>query len=480
MSLSTSSLKILFARVIKSVAGFVGVIIFSRELGASPLGTYYPFLALLGILAIPADMGLHSATEKRLSEGKDQSHYLATAILLQIPLIIIVSVVVILFNNQIALYLGEDLAVLLIITLAVSQAGQFFLVVLRGELRVAETALIEVVRPIGWLIFGYMFYVSGLGVESLVLGYLVGSLFMLIIGLAKISVSIGQPSIKHVKSLLNYSRFSVVSSIGSYFHSWLDIIILTSFVAMGISGTRAEIGAYENAWRVSVIALLISQSISVTIFPQFSRWDAEGTVEYIEEKIPTALLATQLVVIPAFAGSVILSKEILRILFGPEFVVAWVVLVILCGQKIFQSINLILRGSLQAIDYPRLSAYATITSIIVNLVFNIVLVWKFGIVGAAVATTLSFFVATLLHLHYVDRFLSINYPIKESIYSLVASIIMAIILHRMKSVTSISNFSELIAIILIVALIYFSILLVFDSTRNYIFDFLKNAVNDIV
>lgn len=87
------------ARICKSVASFSAVVIFSRELGASPLGVYYPFIAVLGVLGIPANFGLSNATQKRISEGEDSGSYLGSSIALRVPLIAVVAASIVVFEG---------------------------------------------------------------------------------------------------------------------------------------------------------------------------------------------------------------------------------------------------------------------------------------------------------------------------------------------------------------------------------------------
>jgi len=449
MNLAKASIKITLARILKSIFSFLAVVVFSRELGASPLGTYYPFLALLGILAIPADLGIRSATEKRISEGEDASSYLGTAIALKAPLLISISIIILLGGEYVNRYLGANLVIPLIATLFAREAGQFSLFVLRGELRAGETAIVEALRPVSWLIVGYVLYMQGFGVHGLVYGYLVGSLLMVVVGWWKVSTQISWPTLQHTRSLLNYGRFSVISAVGGYFYSWMDVAILTWFVVGGIASTRGAIGAYENAWRLTLVVILLSQSIATTLFPQFSRWDAENAMDRIEAIIPTALLPSLLLVIPAFVGTVILSKDLLRILFGTEFTVAWLALIILSGEKILQSVHVVLGKSLQAINRPDLAAYATAVSVLVNLGLNIVLIWHFGIVGAAIATTVSFAVNTYLHARYLSRFVEISIPVRESVWSVVASSVMGVCVYALQAIVNISTVIHLIAVILL-------------------------------
>lgn len=479
MSLAKPTLKILSARIFSSILSFLAVVIFSRGLGASPLGTYYPFLALLGILMIPADFGISSATEKRISEGTDASEYLGTAIVLKIPPLLLTSLLILIADRYVVQYLGADLTLVLIATLFTRQAANLSLAVLRGELHVGKTAVIEVLRPLGWLIAGYTLYLEGYGVHSLIYGYLIGSVLMLIAGWWKVSTSISYPTLEHARSLIDYGRFSVISAVGGYFYSWMDVAMLSMFVAAGGPVTRGEIGAYENAWRLSLVVMMLSQSLATALFPQVSQWSAEGAIDQIESIIPTAILPALLFVIPAFVGTAVLARDILRILFGPEFIVAWIVLIILSGEKILQAIHVVLGRSLQAIDQPDLAAYATVVSVLVNLVLNVVLIWTFGIVGAAIATTTSFIVNTILHARYLNQFLNIEFPVQEAAWSIVASLVMGVCIHAVHSVIEINTIIELGGIISLGALIYSAVALVYGSIRKTVQRLLRPFVESL-
>lgn len=480
MTLAKPTLKILGARTFSSFIGFLAVIVFSRELGASPLGTYYPFLALLGILAIPADFGISSAVEKRISEGTDAREYLGTAMVLKIPPLILISLLIVLANRYIVQYLGADLTLALIATLFARQAANLSLSVLRGELRVGETAIIEILRPLGWLVVGYILYLDGYGVHSLVYGYFFGSVLMLVAGWWKVSTPVGYPTLEHARSLFDYGRFSVVSAVGGYFYSWMDVAMLSMFAAAGLAVTRGGIGAYENAWRLSLVVLLVSQSLATVLFPQVSQWNAEGAINRIESVIPTAILPALLFVIPAFVGTAILARSLLEILFGPEFTVAWLALIILSGEKILQAIHVVLGRSLQAIDRPDLAAYATVMSSLVNLVLNIIFIWKLGIVGAAIATTASFAVNTALHARYLNQFLNIEFPVWEGVWSIIASLVMGVCVYAAQSTIEINTIIELGGIIGLGALVYATIALVYRPIRETVHQLLRPFIEDLI
>ncbi|WP_336339253.1 oligosaccharide flippase family protein [Haloarcula brevis] len=476
MDLFRSGLQIFVARLCKSAISFLAVVVFSRELGANSMGVYYPFIALLTLLAIPSDFDISGATEKRISEDNEKSSYLGTALVLKASLLAITSLFLFSGREYINQYLGINLAIALILTLYASQAATFSLHILRGELRVGETAVIEVLRPLSWLTMGYIFYTQGYGVKSLVYGYLIGSIIMSIIGWWKVSVPIGRPTITHARSIFDYGRYSVISSVGSRFYSSMDVAILSVFVAVDIAVTRGEIGAYENAWRLSLIVVLFSQSIATTLFPQFSRWNAENATNRIEALIPKALLPSLLIVIPAFVGTVILAKDLLSILFGPEFTVAWIALIILTGEKIFQSIHAILGQALQAVNRPDLSAYATIVAILINFILNIVLIWEFGIVGAALATSISFAVNTGIQAYYLSTIIDIGFPVSATAWSLISSSLMGLTIYVFKNNREISSIFELVMVIVVGIITYSIFVLLYQPIRSEVRNILHSNI----
>ena len=448
MNLARSSVKLFLAKFLTAGLGFIGITYFARELGASQMGIFFLFQALLGMLAIPANFGLGGAVEKRISEGEDRGTFLSSAILLKIVPIAVLVLVILVFRSIINGYLGAELASFLALAIVLQEAAQLAVAVLKGELRVGETAVLEVVRQVTWVGGGALLIGYGYGVQALIYSLLAGIGVMLLWGWFKSSVSLGRPSINHGRSLFDYGKYNVVSSIGGYFYSWMDVAIIGLFL------TQAHVGAYEVAWRVTAVSILFSQAIAATIFPQVSDWSANGAQQRIEDLISSVMTPSLYFVIPAFFGAAVFSEEILRYTFGEEYTIAALVLVILMADKIFQAIQLVIGKSLQAIDKPDLAAKATIASVVANAVLNVVLVLEFGIVGAAVATVLSSLLNDLLHFLYLRKYVSIHFPYREITECLISAVIMGGALLLLKHVYQISTLAELLVFVLAGGLIY--------------------------
>jgi O-antigen/teichoic acid export membrane protein len=240
----------------------------------------------------------------------------------------------------------------------------------------------------------------------------------------------------------------------------MDILIIGLFL------TTADVGAYEVAWRVTAVVILGSTAIAHTIFPQVSRWDADEAVDRIERLVPRAITPSLLVAVPSFFGTILFSREILTFVFDAEYAAAWLVLTLLMGEKIFQSIHVVTGRSLKAIDHPELAARAAVAAITTNLVLNLVLVWQYGLVGAAVATVVSFGLNTVLCIRYLSRFLTVRLPWTDLRWISVASVVMAVVLAGIESVFAVDTLLRLVCVILVGAVVYGCVLLVSPSLRE--------------
>ena len=465
--------------MITSLASFVAIVVFSRGLGADPLGVYYPFVALLGILSLPTDFGLSLAVEKRISEGKDRSQYLGGGMLMRLFLLIFFSIPIYLYQDPIADYLGADIAGILLIALWFWVGATFSMAILKGELRVGETALIRVLQPVIWLTVGYALLSIGYGVEGIIYSHILGIIVMFVVATWRISIYPAVPEWRHLRSLFDFSKYSFVNSIGGLIYSWMDVLILTAFVSLEIAATRGEIGAYENAWRVSLLVTFVSRSIAQVLFPQISEWSVEEETDKIERVLSTAIVPALVIIPPAFVGAFLFSEEILRYLFGAEFTIAAPALIVLIGLRFFQAIDGIYGRVLDALDRPDLTMIATIASIIVNLVLNIVLIYTFGILGAAVATTAAFITMTVIDIHYINKFIQIKMPYRILGWSAISSILMGVVLHWATTITGIHSLTELLIFVGMGAVIYGIALLLYTPVRDHVWDIAEPLIGNV-
>jgi O-antigen/teichoic acid export membrane protein len=208
-----------------------------------------------------------------------------------------------------------------------------------------------------------------------------------------------------------------------------------------------------------------------------SQWDAKDATKRIESLIPKTIAPALFIAIPAFFGVVLFSREILGLVFGAEYTAASLVLIILMGEKVIQSVHTVLGRSLQAINHPDLAAKAGVISMALNLVLNVVLVLKYGIAGAAVATFFSFIVNSIFHAYYLSQFVSFQIPYIQIGGCVAASFGMVLVLYIVKSVIQISSLPILLLTIGLGIAVYIGFAVIIPPSRGVILDNMRRAVD---
>lgn len=461
MNLVKSIIKLFGARIFTSISGFVGLAYFARTLGPNELGVFFLFQGVVNILMLPANFGLRAALEKRISGSESGSDYLSTTIVLKLLPITVVGTSVLLFRGELNNYVGANVGVLVVVALIIEEAYQMVTHLLRGELRVSKSADILLLRQLVWVIGGGVsIEIFEYGAKGLIYTWVLGAAISFVIGLYIRSTPLGQPTRSKARSLLDYAKFDVVSGAGSTLFSWLDVVVI------GFVLTQTKVGAYETAWRLSAVAVMFGLAIRNVIFPQISAWDSRGNREKVANMLTEMITASLFFVIPSFVGIVLLSEELLGIIFGQEFVIAAAALSVLTGQKLFQALNQTVGRTLQAIDFPDLAAYAMVAGILSNLLLNFVLVTLYGLVGAAIATITSYGLMISLRTYFLRQHLPVKFEWSDIGWCVTSAAVMGTVIWLIKSRIAIDTLPILTAVVLVGAAVYFVTVLISSSIRS--------------
>lgn len=460
MNLGLPVVKQFLSRGGSSLIYFGGVTLFAKTVPQSKLGVFFLYLALIGVLSLVADLGFRGAVEKRLSEGGDGPRLVGSALAAKLLGLAIVVGLLWLARGVVTDYVGTAITPLLIVGLIARELSELSLFVVRGELRVGETAIIRFTRLVTWLLAGWTFVWLGYGVEGVIVAHILGRFVELVWGVWRANTSLGLPSRESFASLVDYAKYQAIVAAGGRAYQWLDILLIGVFLQ-----TRF-VSAYEIAWNLTLLILLVSKSLELTLFPQISRWDAETRPDRIGETVTTALGYAMLVPIPALVGVVLYREEILRFLFTPEYVIAATVLVVLTVEKLVQSFNDIVNSSLRAIDEPRLAAKVTVASVGTNLLLTPVLIVWLGFVGAAIGTTTAWLVNAVLHERYLSRFVDFDFPVRLLSWYSVSAVAMGVVLLVVSRTFPVEGLPTLLGHIALGVVVYASALSVIPDVRR--------------
>ena len=445
-----------------TVVGFLSTVYFATELGATRLGVFFLFEAVLSTLATVGDFGIRGAVEKRISEGTAPGQILGAAILLKVGLIGALGVVVVLFRGPINGYVGADVALLLVVTTLLYELSTLTVHVLRAELRADETAVLYFLRLVTYVVVAVGLLQIGLGVWALLYGVVAGYVVLLVAGAARVSTRPAVPGREHVRTLIDYAKFNGIWGLGGHVYNTKDLLVIGFFLS------SAHVAGYELAWRVTLMTAVVGGVVANTVFAQLSAWNASGEVDAIRTTLRDGTTAALFLVIPAFAGVALLSEELLGLVFGPEYVLAAAAFVVLMGEKVVAAVNVVLDAAVRAVDRPDIGAGATVVSLTLNVGLNLLLVPRYGLVGGAAATGLAMLVNTVLLGWFLRRIVPVEFALTDIGWSVGAAGAMAGTLVALNTVVPVTTLPRLLGHVLLGGVVYVGVVLLSPSFRRKI------------
>ena len=172
-----------------------------------------------------------------------------------------------------------------------------------------------------------------------------------------------------------------------------------------------EAGIYSVAYQIGMVMSLIQNSFNQVWAPHtFKVMKSEsesGPVELMKANYLYAIIIFLLVPIITFLLPYIYSTFIGSSYQSGINIVFWVLL----GYA-FNGIYRMLVNYLIYIKKTKLIAFNTVLSAISNLVLNYYFISKFGVIGAAFATTVSFALLFLLTLRSVTKYFKLPWSLK--------------------------------------------------------------------
>lgn len=456
MKLGQTSAVYFISQIAASVTGFLVIVYVAREVGADVLGIYYLVISLVAWLTLPSTVGISGALTKRLSEGEDRPEYLLASGLMMAATLIFTIVVILLFGTRINDYVGHEVVPFLITLVAVGTTFQYVDSVLSGEHLVHISGLLDPLQTVGRGIVQVVAVFLGYGVAGILFGQIIGVAIGALIGLLFIQTTLKRPNKSHFQNLTSFAKYSWLGQISSRAFNRLDVIILGFFVSSGL------IGIYSVSWNIASVLGIFASSLSATLFPELSKLSSEDKVEDVSDLVQVSLSYAGLFHIPGLIGAIVIGGRILQI-YGEEFSQGRYILIILVFAYLLQSYNQQIVNSLNSIDRPDLAFRSNGVLLSANIILNITLIFLFGWIGAAVATTLSILASLIVGYRYLTQQITLDMPLlmigKEWFAGLIMGGLVYFGLHLYRQKVSSPN-NILIVLILVTsgAIIYFSIL----------------------
>jgi O-antigen/teichoic acid export membrane protein len=214
----------------------------------------------------------------------------------------------------------------------------------------------------------------------------------LLVYLAKTITGRPQFSLRFLKEGLHYGLRAHVSVILETINRRLDQLVLGALV------DPTELGWYSIAVSISELPQLLPDSIGTVLFPRVAGDQANAAA------ITTrSCRVTVLVMLATTVAIVACGRPMIGIIYGAAFLPAFKSLFWLCPGIVFLSLSKILTKYLCGMGKPQTVVWTTLGSALVTLVLIFPLVKHYGMVGAAIVSSISYTVGALFNLVFSAR-----------------------------------------------------------------------------
>jgi O-antigen/teichoic acid export membrane protein len=180
--------------------------------------------------------------------------------------------------------------------------------------------------------------------------------------------------------------------------SQVDILLLS------IYRTNTEVGWYNAATTVAFSLIMIAQAYRMSIYPLMTRYALQAP-EKLKKIYEQSLRILGMLSLPMATGIILLASPIVTLIYGEQFGPTAQILHVLTIVLFFLFLNVPSSRMMLVYDRQGRSLIILFTSMVVNILVNLLLIPRWGTMGAAWARFSSGVVEWLLIYSYVEHYL---------------------------------------------------------------------------
>lgn len=449
-TLKRHTILVFFSSFFITIIGYIATFYFTHNLPEADLGQYFVFLSYFNIIVLFMCSGLGGGFTKRVSEGREKNEYFSAYLFLTIIFLLITLSILYFVSPYVTQINSNSVFDLLILALIMYSVNTVITngVVALDKIGIHQTS--KLIAEMFKLAVQIIAVFAGYHAGGLIFGFICGIITTIILNIRYFEYKFVKFEIAHIKSILVFSFWILLSSGTVVLYSNIDSILLCHFLDEG------NVAVYRIGLQLAALASFVGVNFQTVLLPKISRWDTNKNIQLIEDSISKILILSLVFAIPIFIGGIIIGEELLYYLYGAPYAAGYEAFIILILAQISNSFLFIQITAINSMNQPVLTFITTFTGAFLCIILNILLIPLYGINGAALALLISSFISAIVSFSILRLKLKIKYKLKylPSIFGAVT--IMAIILMILLNFIEINSVFILIAVVMIGAIAYFT------------------------
>lgn len=195
--------------------------------------------------------------------------------------------------------------------------------------------------------------------------------------------SFAMPSKSTFNELISFGKYASGTNLVSLLFSKADVLMIGYFL------DPAALAIYHVGMKIIGYSELPLQALSQVIYPRISASHLTGSTTELSKTYGQSVMLLLAFVIPV-SGILIMARTfIIETIASTEYISAAPLVIMLAIAAIFKPWGRVFGLTLDAIGKPKVNFYMLLFSLVVNIIMNLIFIPKYGINGAALATSIS-------------------------------------------------------------------------------------------
>ncbi len=477
-TIAGGALIVFIGMIIGKFLGYIYTIIVAR-LGTEPYGMLHLGYSFVSLLVTFSLLGFHNGILRfvpyylaRNDKAKVKGA-ITTSLKICIPLSIFLATAMFFFSDKIAIILFHNEKLIPIfkifsIMIPFTTIGTLFLYSFTAFQKIKYTILnreiIERVVRLGFTIF---LLAIGFGIFGASVSYIISAFIVMIVSFfifEKKVFSIFKTRVKakhYPKEMLKYSIPLVSSAFLLFIIGWTDTLML------GFFKTVSDVGIYNAAHPTAALMFIVPAALTALFLPIITQFYSKKKFGEIKKVYGVVSRWIFYINLPILLIMIFFSQQIIQIIFGLDYLIGATTLSILVFGYMFFSLAHTSTGILNMAKKSNLVFITTSIFAVINIILNYFLIPPYGINGAAIATSFSFIIGSIIYFIFSYKVIKC-WPLKKSYFKAIIASLIAILLISFlaKSFFPVISIYGFIIIFLLFLGVYILLLFLFKSFES--------------
>ena len=461
--------------IVAAFLGYIARVILAKNLSMEEFGLFYAVFAFLGLIGIFKSFGFDKALAKFIPEfmHKKENDFIKSSVIyvaiIQMATNSVVIIAVYLLSDFLAAsYFHNSQASIVLRLMAIAFFLDSFTQVLKfafqGFKKMIHFSGIDVVRMALIIIIVLVGFKLNYRLLSPVIAYIISPIILLVI-FGWILVKKIFPEFFVSKFMLNkvllkkishYSIFIMAINVGAFVLGYTDTVMLTYFSGL------TSVALYSVALPTTKILLYFPRALTGVLLPLTSELWSKKRKKILKAGIESLYKYSFVIMMPLAFMMFSFADLVINVFFGESYIPAANAMKILSIGMVFSAISGIGSNFFSGIGKPQITSKMVYIAAIFNFIADLILIPILGITGAAITTSSSYFIMMSISLVNLRKFITITFPIKVWIRTLIAGILFVLIIGILKKAIVLNVWLETAIVLIIAGICYIGLLFLFN------------------